>query len=234
MTKTWKYNFCAAFLAWLLSGCARSVASSPEDKAATIGRIKWAAYDTVASGLLNNGVHEKTLQVSDVKIRLLGRKMCDKRIELGDHFSFSLADSIDSENVSHKSTDGRETDDDGYVITQDSGARPDGQKNDYHGGFGLTGDRDDVPTFSWDWFVVDRPGHATKLQESGKLSFDMMKTSTGTEIHHMVFLTDVSIRVDRQSDSSALSPAWRIKIFKGSSISWPASEGSTVRKDSGK
>jgi hypothetical protein len=156
----------------------------------------------------------------------------DVAIELGDHFSFSLADSVDSENVSHKISDGRETDDDGYVITQDSSARSDDQKTDYHSVFGLTGDRDDVRTFSWDWFVVDRPGHATKLQESGQLSFDTMKTSTGIEIHHMVFLTDVSLRVDRQSDPSALNPAWRIKIFKGSSISWPASDGSIERKDS--
>jgi len=87
-------------------------------------------------------------------------------------------------------------------------------------GFGLTGGRNDQRTFSWDWFTVDRPGHATKLQDSGELSFDTKKTSNGIEIHRMEFLTDVSIRVCRESDAP-LDPSWRIKIFKGSVICWP-------------
>jgi hypothetical protein len=88
-------------------------------------------------------------------------------------------------------------------------------------GFGLTGDRTDQKTFSWDWFDVDRPGHAKKLQESGELSFDTKKTSKGTEINRMEFLTDISIRVSRRTDSNPLNPAWRIKISKGSVVCWP-------------
>ncbi len=92
-----------------------------------------------------------------------------------------------------------------------------------HGdGFGLCGLRDDEKTFSWDWFEVDQPGHAKKLQESGELSFDTKKTPNGNEIDRMEFLTDVSIRVSRMTDSDPLNFAWRIQISKGSVINWPA------------
>jgi hypothetical protein len=49
----------------------------------------------------------------------------------------------------------------GYVLKKES-MRPSDRKTS-HRGFGLTGERDDVQTFSWDWFEVDRPGHAAKL-----------------------------------------------------------------------
>ena len=88
-------------------------------------------------------------------------------------------------------------------------------------GFGLTGDRDDEGTFSWEWFDVDRTGHAKKLQESGELFFDTKKTPNGTEINRMEFLTDVTIRVHRKGFFEMLNPAWRITIFKGSVVSWP-------------
>jgi hypothetical protein len=90
-------------------------------------------------------------------------------------------------------------------------------------GFGLTGRRDDQPTFGWDWFEVDREGHATKLQESGELAFDIKTTSVGAEISRMEFLTDVSLRVSpMKQDLDSQKPAWRIKILKGSSIAWPS------------
>lgn len=184
------------------------------------GRIKWAIYDTATSRLLSNGVREKTLQVSDFKIRRINGTMYTKEIELGDHFRFGLADDTGKAAPEAKLPDGREIDGDGYVLTQDRTRTLSDGKID-HGGFGLTGDRDDVTTFSWDWFVVDRPGHATKLQESGELSFDTKKTPNGTEINHMQFLTDVSFRVYRRDHHDPLNPPWRIKIFKGSDISWP-------------
>lgn len=103
--------------------------------------------------------------------------------------------------------------------------------SDRHGeeGFGLCGLRDDEETFSWDWFNVDHPGHANKLQESGELSFDTKKTPNGTEINRMEFLTDVSIRVSRRTDPNPLNFAWRIKILKGSVITWPALVNGEVR-----
>ena len=47
-------------------------------------------------------------------------------------------------------------------------------------------------------------------------------TSNGIEINHMRFLTDVSIRVAHMTNAST-DPVWRIKIFKGSTITWPGS-----------
>jgi hypothetical protein len=230
MAKTWKYKLGSAFLTLLLSCYAHSVDSAPEEKAVMIGKIKWAIYDTATSQLLSNGVRDKTLQASDVKIRRIGSTMYKKQIELGDHFSFGLADNIDSGKPApgHKMPDGQEIDEDGYVITRDHTGGSGNQKID-HGGFGLTGKRDDVKTFSWDWFVVDRPGHATKLQESGELSFDTKRTPNGTEINHMQFLTDVSIRVVRR-DQDLPDPTWRIKIFKGSDITWPVLLDGEVQK----
>jgi hypothetical protein len=133
----------------------RSGGSRVADKARTIGTLKWAVYDTATSELLSNG--EKTLHAYDIKIKPV-KTMYDKKIELGSHFSFSLADSADKDYI----TDGR--------------------------GFGLTARRDDERSFAWDWFVVDRFGHANKLQESGELSFDTKKTPNGTEINRMEFL----------------------------------------------
>ena len=87
-------------------------------------------------------------------------------------------------------------------------------------GFGLAGGRYGEEDFSWDWFQVDRTGHATKLQESGELSFDTKKTQNGAEIHRMEFLTDVSIRISRVTGESPLKPRWRVNILKGSFVNW--------------
>ncbi|MFI5386173.1 MAG: hypothetical protein ACHQ50_08640 [Fimbriimonadales bacterium] len=85
-------------------------------------------------------------------------------------------------------------------------------------GFGLTVDKDDEPAFSWEWFNVDRPGHATKLQESGELGFE---TDNG-RIVRIKFLTDVSLRVIPMTGSpDPLNPKWRVEIAKGSEIAWP-------------
>jgi hypothetical protein len=191
----------------------------------------WSIYDTATDQVLN-GVREKTLLRSDVKI---SRRKCatySKEIELGDHFSFALADELPRDNHERATTrgaDGRERDDEGYVITGAAHRiQDDGQY-----GFGLFGKRDDVPTFSGDLFVVDRPGHANKLQESGELSFDNRKTPGSIEIDHLRFLTDITIRVDRSGTVAAEEPTWRIKTFKGSAISWPSVdiEGESPKKD---
>lgn len=92
---------------------------------------------------------------------------------------------------------------------------------DANQGFGLSGRRHGDNTFAWDWFQIDRPGHAKKLQESGELSFDTKKTNNGVEINRMEFLTDVSIRISRMTDVNPLNPRWRVKILKGSFIYWP-------------
>jgi hypothetical protein len=115
----------------------------------SIGTIRWSIYDTATSRVVADRVGEKTLQASDVKIKRIKETLHNKKIELEDHFSFSLVDDVDRD------------------------------KNE---GFGLTGRRDDIDTFAWEWFEVDRAGHATKLQESGELSFDTKKTPNGIEI----------------------------------------------------
>jgi hypothetical protein len=231
MPKTWKYKLSSAFLASLLSSFACSADSAPKEKAVMIGRIKWAIYDTATSRILSNGVREKNLRLSDVKIIRKDRTMYDKEIDLGDHFSFGLVYTVDGGKPAReaKLPDGRAIDGNGYVLTRD-GMGGSGERKIDHGSFGLTGERDDVKTFSWDWFEVRQPGHATKLQESGELSFDTKKTPNGTEINHMVFLTDVSIRVCRESDDHPLNPTWRIKIFKGSAITWPVLVDGEVKR----
>lgn len=90
------------------------------------------------------------------------------------------------------------------------------------GGFGLSGNRSDEKMFGWDWFNIDRPGHATKLQEKGELTFTTRKTAFGDEIDRLDFSTDVSLRVHNMKDVLPLKPQFRINILKGSWVKWPA------------
>ncbi len=115
----------------------------------------------------------------------------DKQIDLDGFFTFSLADAAD------------------ILETPDCN------------GFGLSGHHAGYKSFAWEWFEVDKFGHANKLQESGELCFDTKPTPNGTEIHRMEFLTDVSIRISRMDGKVSTGPAWRINIFKGSVICWP-------------
>jgi len=96
-------------------------------------------------------------------------------------------------------------------------------------GFGLSGDLGQIPTdqacrstFGWDWFNVTVPGKATKLQETGEISFDQAETIYGFEISRMVFETDVSIRINRQETAMTRQPDWRIRLCAGSEIRWPS------------
>jgi len=77
-------------------------------------------------------------------------------------------------------------------------------------------------TFSWDWFNVTSPGVAVKLQESGGLEFEQHDLATGPEITHMVFKTDVSLRIFRMGASIPTKPDWRILVREGSEIFWPS------------
>lgn len=85
-------------------------------------------------------------------------------------------------------------------------------------GFGLVASRTDQQTFSWEWFEVDSPTHATKLQEAGELS---ISTERG-ELTRTEFLTDVSLRVIRfPGGADPRNPDWRVRIAKGSYVNWP-------------
>lgn len=106
-----------------------------------------------------------------------------------------------------------------YFVLSESGTR---EKASGKGGFGFGIRRDDIPSFGWEWFDVDCPGYAKKLQESGELSFDEIETANGIEIWHMEFLTDVSMRLSRMPSGSVAEPEWRILVYKGFNIKWPA------------
>lgn len=93
-------------------------------------------------------------------------------------------------------------------------------------GFGFRCGRSDQETFSWEWFNIDRIGHAKKLQEKGELLFDTQKTLNGTEIRRMEFPTDISFRIIRKGEWNPLNTTWRINILKGSVINWPCSKNS--------
>jgi hypothetical protein len=86
-------------------------------------------------------------------------------------------------------------------------------------GFGLTADHDSEDVFSWEWFSVEGPGKAIKLQETGELAF---ATNKAGYISKMSFLTPISIRIKRAIDDVSAGERWRINISKGSTITWPS------------
>jgi hypothetical protein len=88
-------------------------------------------------------------------------------------------------------------------------------------GFGLTAGRIDQKLFSWEWFTIDRPGHAVKLQEKSELNFTTRRTSFGTEFDRIDFPVDVSLRSFNRSELLPLNPEFRINILKGSWVRWP-------------
>jgi hypothetical protein len=96
-------------------------------------------------------------------------------------------------------------------------------------GFGLVIEHRNLSTFCWEWFNVDRGKHATKLQETGELSFDAKKIGSRWEMTRMDFLTDVTFRVNLdERDGPKDDPKWRITILKGSYVNWPSLVGDTV------
>lgn len=96
-------------------------------------------------------------------------------------------------------------------------------------GFALNADRDDRQAFAWDWFTVDRPTHATKLQETGEVAIKISKVGQLWDITRTKFLTEVSLRVSRfDASTDPLDPTWRVKISKGSWLDWPSLVGGRV------
>jgi len=95
-------------------------------------------------------------------------------------------------------------------------------------GFGLCADRTDIDTFSWEWFNVKSTGQAEKLHETGTISFETAKTPCGVEITHMIFETDVSLRIKRSDAGVGAKPEWRINVLQGSEIYWPSLVDGTV------
>ena len=90
-------------------------------------------------------------------------------------------------------------------------------------GFGITGRRTDIQSFSWEWFNVQDSKHAVKLQEGGELGIDLKQVNGDWEITRTEFTTDVSLRIIRMGvDPPGSPPYWRIHIFKGSTITWPS------------
>lgn len=171
-----------------LCGAQKTLAES----GAKIGSVFWVVTEGDTSTVVAKG--QKSLVSSDVVIINKGT-LKDKQIALNEHFSFSLADGVDS------------------------------PKTESGDGFGLTGNRDGPDKlFSWDWFEVDGKGHAKKLQESGEIAYVCKQIGTGGEITSTEFLTDVSIRVKRLEDGPGAKPRWRIKILKGSMIRWPSAD----------
>lgn len=96
-------------------------------------------------------------------------------------------------------------------------------------GFGLVIQHRNLRSFCWEWFYVDREKHATKLQETGELAFDVKKVGSRWEVTRTDFLTDVTFRVKLYGPNKHNSdPKWRITILKGSYVNWPSLVGDTV------
>jgi beta-lactamase regulating signal transducer with metallopeptidase domain len=94
-------------------------------------------------------------------------------------------------------------------------------------GFSITAKRTDIQCFSWEWFTIRDGNRAVKLQEgSGELGIDLREVNGAWEVTRTEFLTDISLRILRLGvDQPGSPPYWRIKIFKGSSITWPSTQG---------
>jgi hypothetical protein len=97
------------------------------------------------------------------------------------------------------------------------------QENPDFSGFALTGEKINVRTFSWDWFDIDSPTHATKRQERGELGLVIANPSKEWEVIKIEFLTDVSVRIKKfGEDAEDKTVDWRINIRRGSHITLPS------------
>ena len=90
-----------------------------------------------------------------------------------------------------------------------------------YGGFGLVGDHSKADTFSWDWFEIDSPTHATKLQEGGELAISGLEVDSKWQIGRIEFLTDTVIRIQLFDGRPDREPDWLITIGRGSFVNWP-------------
>lgn len=87
-------------------------------------------------------------------------------------------------------------------------------------GFALKGSVDGAQMFSWDWFEVERPGFARKIQEGGELAFEIALRDGKHQIVMTELLSDISIRLKALS-APRDQLAFRINLKKGSVIHWP-------------
>lgn len=92
-------------------------------------------------------------------------------------------------------------------------------------GFAINGRRDDLETSGWEWFQV-RFGEARKLQEGGTLGIKLAQIGPKVEIIETSFDTDVVLRLESDEDKRR---KWRLKILKGSEITWPSLVDGKVR-----
>jgi hypothetical protein len=91
------------------------------------------------------------------------------------------------------------------------------------GGFSMTAKRTDIQSFSFEWFNIRDGNRAVKRQEGGELGIDLKAVNGEGEVTRTDFLTDISLRILRMGvDQPGSRPYWRIKIFKGSRITWPS------------
>ncbi len=90
-------------------------------------------------------------------------------------------------------------------------------------GFGLVASRRDIPTFCWEWFQIDAPNHAFKIQETGELEFFTRQQAEVFELTRVEFIRDISIRLWKRDGAGPASPPdWRVNILASSLIVWPS------------
>jgi hypothetical protein len=86
-------------------------------------------------------------------------------------------------------------------------------------GFGISARHNDHPSFGWNWFVVDSPGHAVTEPGMGELAIERIASHSGSQIGRMEFLADTYLQIARRR--LPIHHDWRIVIFAGSWIAWP-------------
>ena len=157
-----------------------------------VGRLKWVITDEALSKVISQG--ERDVKLTEIKL-------------------FEM--SADALSIVRKTI----TLSDGFSI---SFAGQFAESKSEIGGFGFTADREPEQLFSWEWFKVAGDTRATKLQESGELGIQFGEVGGKWEIIHTEFLTDVSFRLMELTGQPRGSPKYRIKILKGSAITWPS------------
>jgi hypothetical protein len=119
---------------------------------------------------------------------------------------------------------------DGFLFSLVS--KPAGERTDIVG-FGFVAERTSTHSFSWEWFNVDGDDRAKKIQEGGELGIRIERGPLGWEIAHTELLTDISLRLMPRQEQGCLAslifprpwkPLWRIRILKGSHVTWPFAE----------
>jgi TonB family protein len=95
--------------------------------------------------------------------------------------------------------------------------------------FGMSGGRTDIPTFSFEAFMLQDSRHAVKKPEGEQVGIDLKQVNGEWEITRTEFLTDAYLGITRLNvDPPGSAPYWRIHIFKGSNIIWPSIAGGKV------